>query len=522
MSTLTYLGHACFLFETEQAACLIDPWLAPSGAFLGAWRQLPPNDHKLGWLVEKLKSKPVMIYVTHEHEDHYDETTLRQLLPHAKQFCIPRYENAFLRNLIGKNLGVEPTLLDENNWQKFHDIEFKIFMDESGINRDSAIFLRSDGFSFFDGNDCKIFDRAAWLAEQCGPIGVMSSQFSGANMHPICYEMTADEYKRVSHQKKMRKYVACRDFIRALNPRLFVPSAGPAMFAYPEHVHLNFEETSIFPKWWDFQAWLGKKDDGINFVPLGVGGSIVGDGRSEPKASGVARKLSDDDIRGFIDYYRRIDAAAPAASAIPATKVLAFFEAEMKRKIAVLHNYPHVRLACPLYVEISMGDGGKRLYCIHPERLELETVQPGDVAAPYYFHATSVDALGRLMQSGKGWGTYFLSFLFRNRRDPDSFDSALSTFFVANDDADLDFGLKKLAGFRESSEYITLTAPDGKATVSCRRFCPHQGADLKYAAFDGRYVTCPRHQWRFDCAHGGKADTSDDTIDATITNKSVA
>ena len=44
MTTLTYLGHACFLFETRAAACLIDPWLSPKGAFLGAWRQLPPND----------------------------------------------------------------------------------------------------------------------------------------------------------------------------------------------------------------------------------------------------------------------------------------------------------------------------------------------------------------------------------------------------------------------------------------------------------------------------------------------
>ena len=61
-----------------------------------------------------------------------------------------------------------------------------------------------------------------------------------------------------------------------------------------------------------------------------------------------------------------------------------------------------------------------------------------------------------------------------------------------------------------------LVAEDGKSSVSCKRYCPHQGADLKYAKFDGRYVICPRHQWRFDCADGGKADNSADTLSAEI------
>jgi nitrite reductase/ring-hydroxylating ferredoxin subunit len=151
----------------------------------------------------------------------------------------------------------------------------------------------------------------------------------------------------------------------------------------------------------------------------------------------------------------------------------------------------------------------------------MEKANASAIVEPYYLHRTSFEAIGKLMRSGKGWGTYFLSFLFRSRRVPDVFDSAMGTFFVANNDADLDFGLKKLAEFRDSNEYITLASPDGKSTVSCRRFCPHQGADLKYATFDGRHVTCPRHQWRFDCENGGKADNSNDTIDATIEKKKI-
>src|SRR4051812_21097031 len=105
-TTLTYLGHAGFFFETEKAAVLIDPWLSRKGAFLGTWRQLPPNNHCLKWAIDKMKSKPTIVYVTHEHEDHYDEEALKQLLPHAQALTIAAFENTFLKKLIEKNLGV--------------------------------------------------------------------------------------------------------------------------------------------------------------------------------------------------------------------------------------------------------------------------------------------------------------------------------------------------------------------------------------------------------------------------------
>jgi UDP-MurNAc hydroxylase len=106
--------------------------------------------------------------------------------------------------------------------------------------------------------------------------------------------------------------------------------------------------------------------------------------------------------------------------------------------------------------------------------------------------------------------------MFRNKHEPDVYDSVRNTFFVANDTDELAFGLKKLTQFRSNDEYITLESFDGLSTVTCKRFCPHQGGDLKYARFDGRFVICPRHQWRFDCENGGKADQSGDTIDAVI------
>ncbi len=515
MTTLTYLGHACFLVETDKAAVLIDPWLSARGAFLGAWRQLPPNDGKLGWLLEKMKQKPVLVYVTHEHEDHFDEETLQKILPLAQQFCIPNYESSYFKTRVAAKLGATPQLVDENVSQQFHDIEFKIFIDESGINRDSAIFVKTADFSFFDGNDCKIFDRAEWLKQQCGHIDILSSQFSGANMHPICYDISKDDYKKISRQKKMRKFLAAKNFIQDLAPTYYMPSAGPAIFPYPEHYHLNFEVETIFPKWWEFETYLAEKEALVGFVALDVGGTAT-TGANGISFADKAVPLGEKELNDIIQYYRDKDKSLPPAEHVSHAEALTFFEAEMQAKVDVLRANPETPLSCTVNFVVTDDAGAKHNYVIDAANNTFAKKTAPQFTPPYYLHQTSTAALRRLMQSGRGWGTYFLSFLFRNRRDPDVFDSVLSTFFVANDTDELQYGLGKLSQFRSNDERVVLTAEDGKSSVSCKRYCPHQGADLKYAKFDGRYVICPRHQWRFDCEQGGKADNSADTLNAEI------
>ena len=50
-----------------------------------------------------------------------------------------------------------------------------------GVNHDAAILIKTDDISFFNQNDCKIFDR---LGELDQDIDFYSVQFSGANAHP--------------------------------------------------------------------------------------------------------------------------------------------------------------------------------------------------------------------------------------------------------------------------------------------------------------------------------------------------
>src|SRR5579864_3036310 len=96
---ITYLGHAGFCVETEHAIVIADAWLSPTGAFDSSWFQLPANHHLAPFVDEKLGTpgKEKFVYVSHEHEDHYDIGFLRSLKNRDFTFIIPKYRRPQLR-----------------------------------------------------------------------------------------------------------------------------------------------------------------------------------------------------------------------------------------------------------------------------------------------------------------------------------------------------------------------------------------------------------------------------------------
>ena len=89
----TYFGHNCFLFETDSNIFLIDPWFSRKGAFFGSWFQYPPN-HQYGEDIIKLsKNKKLVLFVTHEHLDHFDIDFITQLDISKVREIIPDVSN---------------------------------------------------------------------------------------------------------------------------------------------------------------------------------------------------------------------------------------------------------------------------------------------------------------------------------------------------------------------------------------------------------------------------------------------
>src|SRR5918911_1192251 len=74
-----YVCHACLLIDTGDLRIVTDPWFA-GPAFCNQWHVFPrPVD------TEILRTADVIL-ISHGHEDHLHEPSLRQLPRHARVF----------------------------------------------------------------------------------------------------------------------------------------------------------------------------------------------------------------------------------------------------------------------------------------------------------------------------------------------------------------------------------------------------------------------------------------------------
>jgi len=56
--------------------------------------------------------------------------------------------------------------------------------------------------------------------------------------------------------------------------------------------------------------------------------------------------------------------------------------------------------------------------------------------------------------------------------------------------------------FQAGKKSVLLVWPQGGELKAYRGRCPHADMPLTDATFDGKTVTCPIHQWGFDCNTG--------------------
>lgn len=56
--------------------------------------------------------------------------------------------------------------------------------------------------------------------------------------------------------------------------------------------------------------------------------------------------------------------------------------------------------------------------------------------------------------------------------------------------------------FQAGKKSVLLVWPTGGELKAYRGHCPHADMPLTDATFDGKIVTCPHHQWGFECGAG--------------------
>ena len=258
---ITFLGHAGFCVETPEVIVITDPWLSPTGAFDSAWFQLPRNHHLAAFVQEKLgdRHRERYVYISHEHKDHLDLAFLDSLRSRDFTVVIPDFRRNYLVKAFSDYRCKEAVVCGDGDAVPIPRGSIKLYLDDSELNRDSAILVKAGGRSFLNLNDCRIVDALPGIVRNEGEPDVFACQFSGAGWHPTCYEYPREQYEAIARKKVRAKFNGVAQAIKTLRPRVYLPSAGPPCFLDPELVHLNFEPVNIFPRAEQVIEYLDKR-----------------------------------------------------------------------------------------------------------------------------------------------------------------------------------------------------------------------------------------------------------------------
>jgi UDP-MurNAc hydroxylase len=511
---LTYLGHAGFCVETDQAVVVMDPWLSPDGAFDSSWFQFPKNHHLAPLVLDKLRksNKERFVYISHEHRDHFDPGFLSGL-PHGElTFIVPQFQRAALRSTVSAFKPKAVIACADKQKVPIPGGFLKLYLDDSGINRDSAILVRSGEESFLNLNDCKLYDRLSSIVQSDGPVSVLTCQFSGATWHPICYDYGREEYERISRHKMTSKFETVARAIETTQPRIYLPSAGPACFLDPALIHLNFERVSVFPRAATFLDYLKRRlpcsaTRALEIVPGDVvdanSGQVITQGRERPAEADLEAYLHSYAAQyrdQFSEWQRR---RTPKELEL----ILEQLREELARKLACFTL--NDRVPVPLYFGLS--DLASPLLRIDFPKGTVDPVSGLEDGNYYSIQAPSWQ-VSRILEGAITWEEFALTFRMRLNRRPDVYQTLIQGFLLMEPE-DMNWFCSKVLAIEEKQKRVVVEA--GGTRYSMDRYCPHQGADLCQGWLDqGRLWVCPRHHWQFALDKGGQCLTSEASIHA--------
>lgn len=511
---ITFLGHAGFCVETSQAIVITDPWLSPLGAFDSAWFQFPRNHHLAAYVHEKLSdsTKERYLYISHEHKDHFDIVFLDSLQSRDFTVVIADFRRPILKMFFNDYQCKSLFACADQEKVPIPGGYLKLYLDDSELNRDSAILVKSDGASFLNLNDCRLSDALPSIAMEEGPIDIFACQFSGASWHPTCYDYDRETYEAISTKKILLKFKSVAQGIKAVNPRVFLPSAGPPCFLDPVLFHLNFEDVNIFPRASKLIAYLDRRlKDSSAYWPDVMPGDIL-DVDSGHLAYESHERVDDDNYRSYIEAYAAsykgfFEARQTQYPHDRSGELLERLRDMLSKKLDLLTL--HDRVQSPLYFCLSDFPDQMLRVDFPSKAVEYAERLPDH---NYYSITAPSWEVGRVLDGKITWDDFSLTFRLRLNREPDVYQTIVQGFLRLEPE-DMNWFCAKLLNIEGRQERIVKEADGHRFVID--RYCPHQGGDLNYGWIeDGRMLTCPRHGWQFDLEYDGRCVKNAATINA--------
>jgi len=514
---LKFIGHAGFMYSTNNEVLLMDPWMSKNGAFDSSWFQFPSN-HSLGDEIRQeveSTTKEVYIYISHEHKDHFDVDYLKTLNLSKVNFITPKFRRDHVASVLEKLDPKSVTTPIDSEVLNIGKMEIRLFLDDQEIVRDSALGLKDfeNDFTFLNLNDCKVYDRVDELKSIYKKFDVFTCQFSGAVFHPVCYEYPEKKYKEISESKVNGKFSSVKNLISKFKPNLYIPAAGPPVFLDPNLISINYEEVNIFSSPFKFKKYLSEEIPNLN-VEVPVPGSSfkkIENGITINHPIENPESLYEmETIESYANEYRyvfeeRENQKINYDPQVVQNRLLV----ELKSK---LNNF-NIEQSMDVCMVFNLNEilDTSIIIDFKNKSINIENKNNIDSLSSYEISSSTGD-VGRLLDGYLNWEDFMLSFRHRLKRTPDVYQVAINGFLTMEKEDVPDF-VDNLMRLQNQRERITVEA--GGVLYSIDKFCPHQGSDLTtHQIEDDRYLICPKHRWTFDLENDGNAVGVDATINA--------
>ena len=488
--------------------------MSGNGAYDSAWFQYPRNHHLAPYVRAKLSQtdKQKFIYISHEHKDHYDPEFLKTLRGLEFNIIVPQFHRGTLRERLSADMEQDLVACTEGDELTFPGGSLRLFIDDSGLNRDSAILVRADGNVFLNLNDCKVHDRLAGIRRDHGAIDVFAAQYSGATWHPVCYDYSPEAYRTISQEKMLGKFERVAKAIEVLQAQWYLPSAGPPCFLDPDLVDINFEPINIFPRANQLMDFFDHRlsQSQTNFLNMAPGEVL--DVQERCLRYRVSDRSWEQDYEGYIREYARtyqgLYGQWEFSSTVENKNQLADHLQQALRDKLARFDLRH-RLEVPLYFSIT--DPPICTFRVDFQARSVESFS-GVQEGAYYALSSPAWQLKRVIDGLLTWEEFSLTFRARLRREPDVYQTLMQGFLILEPE-DLSWFCSKMVELESSGTRTMVTT--GRHRYLIDRYCPHQGGDLSEGWLEGgRYWTCFRHGWQFDLEDGGRCLMNDTTINA--------
>jgi UDP-MurNAc hydroxylase len=409
---LQFIGHAGFVLRYGNVSLLCDPWVSKTGAYLQSWHQFPPNDF-LDW--NELYAADYL-YISHEHQDHFDEEFLRGFPKDKVTVLIADFISTTMAAKLAA-LGF-PRIVKLADWMEFplaDGFSIQVVKDHSLYQTDSFLIAQCGSWTILNKNDCHI---PIELATRLTPLGIdlLLAQFSGETWHPFVYGYEANREYEMAAQIKGDALDALVTLASEIGVRHVIPCAGPPCFLEDATFHLNFEETGIFPDQHDVSAAIDHWLDGD--VHLALPGDLFLLADSGDLELDRTRPFDFERKAEELEAYRDRRAAGIAryleGLRAPGADFLADFENHL-RALFSSSTFIRARINALLHFDLT-GEGGGSIF-VDTREGDL-VIARSATDTPSYSFTLSAAVAQLLVEGEETWEGVLLSMRFRVQCQP--------------------------------------------------------------------------------------------------------